>query len=66
MTRVSISRDPFSRTEVVRRKAPSGCECRECGQVARFEYGSESDNFRQGWDGKYFCSIGCRRSYFGQ
>ena len=71
-----VSRDPFARLDVVRRVMLDftlgirDAACEECGcQPAShglFEYGIEYDDKpgRPIWDGKLFCSIGCRRSYF--
>lgn len=64
---VSVYRDPFSRHNIMRRKAPIGSTCRECGQPAKWEYGYNADSIRNEthWEGKYFCSVGCRRTYNG-
>lgn len=60
-----ISHDPFGRFSIMRRKAPEGAQCKWCGQKAKYEYGTERDDRgRTDWDGKYFCSLGCRKSYF--
>jgi len=60
----TISRNPFARLETIRRRVPRGSECAFCGQVARFEYGTETDNGKRHTDGKYFCNIGCRKAYY--
>ena len=60
----TIARDPFARTETVRRRLPCDSECSWCGNVARFEYGTETDGGRRFTDGKYFCSASCRRDYY--
>jgi hypothetical protein len=70
--RVTISRDPFSRSEVVRETAGYSGKCSWCGNnrssngIRRelFRYGEESDSGRVSWDEREFCSIGCRRAYY--
>ena len=65
--RVTISRDPFSRTVLVREtitKHETRRECAWCGQPARFRYGTERDDTgRAQINPKPFCSRSCARSY---
>lgn len=70
-----ISRDPFARQELHRKQAPHYAVCDNCGmcRVTRrgvpytYRYGMYRDGIRTRieWDSKTFCSIECRRSYFG-
>ena len=68
MKTTQVSHDPFSRTCTIRRqvgKRIPAPECAECCRPARFEYGEQSDGpgAHITWDGKLFCSIGCRRTH---
>lgn len=78
MNEVQISRDPFSRISLMRRLSDNACKCAWCGRTRvriyknvemvqfAFEYGTQRDDRGSThWDGKAFCSISCRRSYFG-
>lgn len=64
----ALSRDPFARTETMRRRAGSAGEkasCDWCGQKALlYEYGTQSDsNGRVNeWRG-FFCNIACAYAY---
>lgn len=71
---VTLSRDPFARTEVIRsvetlheHRQSDGCAwCggfRRVGEKSLFRYGTETDSGRTYKDAKAFCSIGCRNSY---
>ena len=70
MSVVTISRDPFARTELVRAVNDDalGCECTECGGVGRFRYGTLHDD-RPGrieWAEGRFCGVVCFREYHDQ
>lgn len=60
---VSISRDPFARHNIIRRKA-SG-KCMWCGSPAKFEYGYSPDAVavKHTWMKGVFCGISCARIY---
>lgn len=61
-----ISRDPFARSELVRKRVVLvGCECTECGSVARFRYGTRHDDRpgRVEWADGRFCGVDCFRTY---
>ena len=71
---VQISRDPFARTTLVRRKVTTGLNrtCDWCGQKRRkdvlFEYGTERDGISLSYVGPHwhkglFCSKGCHDAY---
>ena len=64
-----ISRDPFSRTTMMRETVPAEDRgpCDWCGRpAARFRYYTEDDSARRAWHGGHrFCGIGCFRSYAG-
>jgi len=70
----TISRDPSSRTELVREVTENKGSCDWCGNHRRnpkgkilglFRYGTEPDglNTRVNWASGTFCSIGCCRTY---
>ncbi len=67
---VTIDRDPFARTETVRRLVETQVTCAWCGQDRPsgrlFEYGVDRDDRpgRIAWDDKVFCSRGCREAYY--
>lgn len=72
---VTISHDPFARTELVRRVTSDKGLCGWCGRNRRsawrriaglFEYGIHADdNLGYGaYDGKHFCCKSCRDSYY--
>jgi len=66
MKTTQISHDGFARVSMLRCSAGKG-ECEWCGRNGRrFQYGIERDGIRVGvaWDGRYFCSKGCRDSYY--
>lgn len=72
MPRVSISRDPFAREEIVRETVETTSTCKWCGQHRRggtklFRYGIQPDSIsgRINWIDGDFCSIGCMRNYHG-
>lgn len=67
-----ISRDPFARTELHRRRVYRWySSCRWCGNCKEtpkgtgflFEYSQESDDGRKSNIPGLFCSIDCMRSY---
>lgn len=67
-----ISRDPFARTELHRRaeraiSALFGCDW--CGQFRRqyflYRYYTETDGGCTHIDPNMFCSLDCRRAYYG-
>jgi hypothetical protein len=72
-----ISRDPFARQELHRTRVPvlrtDGRSCAECGTLRSsdgpwgylYRYSVQTDGGRTYEDTKLFCSVGCRRSYFG-
>ncbi len=75
----TLSHDGIARFETLRSRHYTeqwqfvGPGCRECGMTNRtpkgrsflFEYGTQSDGLgaRIVWDGKYFCSKGCRDAH---
>ena len=68
-----VSRDPFVRHDVIRRNVQvyGSHTCANCGQVRGrrnkylYQYGIWHDGGRMGWADKLFCSIDCKRSYYG-
>ncbi len=67
-----VSRDPFARETIVKRKATkaecaSGCAFCGCraGVGPLYVYGVDPDRVvpRTSWDRKAFCSKGCRDAY---
>lgn len=67
---VAISRDPFSRSTLIREtlSLPRREPCAWCGAPARFRYGTERDGVlaRVWWDERVFCSRDCRRQFFAE
>lgn len=66
---VSVSRDPFSRCDLVRVLVPSDQRdsCAWCGtRPGRFRYGIDHDRIhsRTSMDAKAFCCKECRDAYF--
>lgn len=65
---VSINRDPFARTETVRRAVKTTETCACCGSHRPsgklFQYGTETDGGRTRWFDKLFCSVLCFRSFY--
>ena len=73
---ISLSHDPFARTELLRARVYVDKEtCTECGQVHvrksqgtkyLYVYGnSRDDSPLRKVSGRLFCSIGCFRAYYG-
>lgn len=63
---VEIHHDPFARCSIIRRVVKENIKpCKCCDRPARFEYGSQSDEYgaQPQFDGVAFCSIDCRRAY---
>lgn len=62
---VTVSRDPFARTELVRETVPVGARspCWWCGQPGRFTYSTETDGGRTYPHPGVFCSVYCFRTY---
>lgn len=66
---VSIRRLPFARANIVRRKAEKGTCCWCGAEKRRWQYGYWDDQHgpsRIGWQGQFFCSIGCAEAYYGE
>ena len=63
MRTVTISRDPFARSETVRRVVVTDHECAGCARRARFQYGTEFDGIsaRIHWSPVLVCSLACLR-----
>jgi hypothetical protein len=61
-----VSRDPFAREELHRRKCPSGTACSFCPSPARWIYSVETDGGRNSDIRGAFCTIGCMRAYHGR
>ena len=63
MKRVTISRDAFARSEVVRRVIRVEVECAGCTRRARFQYGRLSDGIRTQvhWSPVLVCGLACLR-----
>ena len=63
MKRVTVSRDPFARCEVVRRTVKTNLECPGCTRRARFQYGTEFDGIttRVHWSPVLVCGLACFR-----
>ena len=63
MKTTTISRDPFARSEVVRRVVRVEVECAGCTRRARFQYGLLSDGIRTQvhWSPVLVCSLSCLR-----
>jgi len=63
MRTVTISRDPFARSETVRRVVVTDHECAACTRRARFQYGTEFDGIgtRVSWSPVLVCSLACHR-----
>ncbi len=63
MNRVTVSRDPFARCEVVRRVVRVDVECAGCTRRARFQYGTEADGIRTRvhWSPVLVCGLSCFR-----
>jgi hypothetical protein len=63
--KTTISRDPFARSEVVRRLVDTQVECAGCARRARFQYGIESDGIRTQvhWSPVLVCSLACHRGH---
>lgn len=74
---VTISRDPFARQEIVRKRVHNATFVKGCywcgrlrhtpsGDVVMFQYGTQDDaSGRINWHTGYFCSIGCHNAYHG-
>ena len=66
-----VSRDPFAREETHKTSvpAPAGATCAWCGQRngrgKLYRYRTETDGGRVNEDTRAFCSVGCRRIYYG-
>lgn len=67
-----ISRDPFARTELHRtRHYVQASTCAWCGQVKQtpkgakylYAYDVQSDGGRRSMVSRFFCSVGCMRSF---
>ena len=59
----TVARDPFARTELIRRSQGQG-ECTWCGSRRRvFTYEVESDGGRRFGESKSFCNLGCYHSF---
>jgi hypothetical protein len=63
MKTTTISRDPFARSEVVRRVVKTDVECAGCARRARFQYGRLSDGIRTQvhWSPVLVCGLACLR-----
>lgn len=63
MRTVTISRDPFARSETVRRVVKTAVECAGCARRARFQYGRLSDGIRTQvhWSPVLVCGLACLR-----
>jgi len=63
MKTTTISRDPFARSEVVRRVVRVEVECAGCTRRARFQYGLLSDGIRTrvSWSPVLVCGLACLR-----
>lgn len=69
-----VSRDPFAREELHRDREYSGRTCSECGRhrltphgrAFLYRYSVETDGGRTFVDDRLFCSVGCRRAFYGQ
>jgi len=63
MKTTTISRDPFARSETVRRVVRVEVECASCTRRARFQYGLLSDGIRTRvhWSPVLVCSLSCLR-----
>jgi hypothetical protein len=61
--KTTVSRDPFARSEVVRRVVRVEVECAACTRRARFQYGVEHDGIRTQvhWSPVLVCSLACHR-----
>lgn len=63
---ISINRDPYARTETIRRTVQTNKGCDWCGENPHgrlFQYGTESDNGRGGFHKGSFCSKSCHDAY---
>lgn len=66
MSDTAVYHDPIGRYEIIRHLLPPGYTCSECGQPARFIYGTEPDDRMTGrvdWTAGKFCGIDCWRAY---
>jgi hypothetical protein len=63
MKTTTISRDPFARSETVRRVVRVEVECAGCARRARFQYGLLADGIRTrvSWSPVLVCSLACHR-----
>jgi len=63
MNIISISRNPFARSNTVRQKASGTCAW--CGQPAKFRYGTHADGIttRACWQKQVFCGRCCERTF---
>ena len=63
MKTVTVNRDPFARSEVVRRVVRVEVECAGCARPARFQYGLLSDGIRTQvhWSPILVCGLACLR-----
>jgi len=63
MKTVTVNRDPFARSETVRRVVKTDVECAGCTRRARFQYGLLSDGIRTrvSWSPVLVCSLACLR-----
>jgi hypothetical protein len=71
-----IRHDAFARESLVRRVIRGRATCAWCGGrrsraggevPSIFEYGIRRDDSlfdRTAWDGRYFCSLSCRKSHY--
>ena len=70
-----VSRDPFAREETHRTSLPAPAStspvtgCAWCGNLngrgGLYRYRTETDGGRTNEDTRAFCSIDCRRTYYG-
>ena len=63
MRAVTVNRDPFARSETVRRVVKTAVECAGCARRARFQYGLLSDGIRTqvSWSPVLVCGLACLR-----
>ena len=63
MKTTTVNRDPFARSEVVRRVVKTAGECAGCARRARFQYGLLSDGIRTrvSWSPVLVCGLSCLR-----
>jgi len=61
--KTAVSRDPFARSEVVRRVVRVEVECAGCTRRARFQYGTQCDGIgvQVHWSPVLVCSLACHR-----